>query len=278
MSKAKVLYNNNSEKVRAFYNDHTEKFLAVYGNIIQAFRTDNVSIYLDYTIKSAQFKKGEHLLDAGCGICGPAVYFAENVSDIRIDACTISEVQTEKAKLLIKNSNQTKSVFILNEDYHKIDKVYNLESYDCVYFLESFGHSNQKNMLIDACWNVLKPGGRLYIKDLFKRLSDDEWEQLRIDQICDQIDNAYQYYIPNLNEVLDKIRSKGFVLNFVKIPEVDLSTFEHLKISNDFQNLFNIGKITSWDDYIFPIDFLEIYATKPIKDNMKDMHLYFMNK
>ena len=148
MSKAEVFVNNNSEKVRTFYNDHTDKFLAVYGNIIQAFRTDNISVYLDYTIKSAQFKKGEHLLDAGCGICGPAVYFAENVSDIRIDACTISEVQAEKAKLLIKNSNQTESVFILNEDYHKIDKVYNLDSYDCVYFLESFGHSNQKTCLL----------------------------------------------------------------------------------------------------------------------------------
>jgi cyclopropane fatty-acyl-phospholipid synthase-like methyltransferase len=277
MSKAKVV-NNNSEKVRAFYNDNTDKFLAVYGNIIQAFRTNNVSDYLDYTIKSAKLKKGERLLDAGCGICGPALYFAEHISDIRIDACTISEIQTEKAKSLINNSKNIQSVFVLNEDYHNIDKIYELASFDCVYFLESFGHSNQKNNLIDACWNVLKPGGRLYIKDLFKRLSDDEWEQLRINQICEQINDAYEYFIPTLNEVLDKIRAKGFVLNFVKIPEVDISDFEHLKISNDFQNLFDIGKISTWDDYIFPIDFLEIYATKPKFDNLKDMHLYFMNK
>jgi ubiquinone/menaquinone biosynthesis C-methylase UbiE len=277
MSKVNVI-NNNSEKVRTFYNNNTDKFLEVYGNIIQAFRTNNVSDYLDYTIKSAQFKKGESILDAGCGICGPALYFANHISDLKIDACTVSEIQAEKAKILIEDANKKQSIFVVNEDYHNIDKIYELASFDCVYFLESFGHSNQKNSLIDSCWNVLKPGGRLYIKDLFKRLSDDEWEQLRINQICDQINDAYEYFIPTLNEVLDKIRSKGFVLNFVKIPEVDISDFEHLKISNDFQNLFNIGKISTWDDYVFPIDFLEIYATKPNIDNMKDMHLYFMNK
>jgi ubiquinone/menaquinone biosynthesis C-methylase UbiE len=277
MSKVNVI-NNNSEKVRTFYNNNTDKFLEVYGNIIQAFRTNNVSDYLDYTIKSAQFKKGESILDAGCGICGPALYFANHISDLKIDACTVSEIQAEKAKNLIEDANKKQSIFVVNEDYHNIDKIYELASFDCVYFLESFGHSNQKNSLIDSCWNVLKPGGRLYIKDLFKRLSDDEWEQLRINQICDQINDAYEYFIPTLNEVLDKIRSKGFVLNFVKIPEVDISDFEHLKISNDFQNLFNIGKISTWDDYVFPIDFLEIYATKPNIDNMKDMHLYFMNK
>jgi ubiquinone/menaquinone biosynthesis C-methylase UbiE len=277
MSKVNVI-NNNSEKVRTFYNNNTDKFLEVYGNIIQAFRTNNVSDYLNYTIKSAQFKKGERILDAGCGICGPALYFANHISDLKIDACTVSEIQAEKAKFLIEDANKKQSIFVVNEDYHNIDKIYELASFDCVYFLESFGHSNQKNSLIDSCWNVLKPGGRLYIKDLFKRLSDDEWEQLKINQICDQINDAYEYFIPTLNEVLDKIRSKGFVLNFVKIPEVDISDFEHLKISNDFQNLFNIGKISTWDDYIFPIDFLEIYATKPNFDNMKDMHLYFMNK
>jgi SAM-dependent methyltransferase len=149
---------------------------------------------------------------------------------------------------------------------------------DIVYFLESFGHSAQKDNLINACWEVLKPGGRLYIKDLFKRLSEDEWEQLRINQICTDIDKGYEYNISDLSAVLDKIRAKGFILNFVKVPEVDLSEFEHLTISNDFQNLFNIAKIESWDDYIFPIDFYEILAIKPAINNNENMHLYFMNK
>lgn len=269
---------NNAEKVREFYNKNTDNFIKVYGEIIQAFRTTNVDEYLDYTIKSANLKSGERLLDAGCGVCGPATYFAKKIQDIQIEACTVSDIQAEKGQDNINKNNLNSKIHITLTDYHNIANVYGKEQFDLVYFLESFGHSTQKSILIDACWDVLKPGGRLYIKDLFKRLSEDEWEQLRINQICRDIEIGYEYDIANLSSVLDKIRSKGFILNFVKVPEVDLSQFEHLTISNDFQNLFNIAKIESWDDYVFPIDFYEIVATKPKVNNLDNMHLYFMNK
>lgn len=118
----------------------------------------------------------------------------------------------------------------------------------------------------------------IYIKDLFRREVSDEWEQVRINTICEQINSAYHYQIADLNDVLSIIRKKGYILHFVKIPEVKLSGFEQLTISNDFQNLFNIGKIESWDDYIFPIDFFEILAEKPMYNLEKEKHLYFMNK
>ena len=271
-------YNNNAEKVRAFYNLNTDNFIAVYGEIIQAFRTTNVNDYLDYTINSAKLKTGERVLDAGCGICGPAIYFAQNISKIQIEACTISDFQLEKAKVDIERNNLNGKINVTRADYHDLLRVYGKEQFDSVYFLESFGHSTQKNVLIDACWEVLKPGGRLYIKDLFKRLSNDEWEQLRINQICKDIEVGYEYDIADLSDVLNMIRSKGFILSFVKVPEVDITLFEHLTISNDFQNLFNIAKIDSWDDYIFPIDFYEIMAIKPAINNLENMHLYFMNK
>ncbi len=271
-------HTNNAEKVREFYNQQTDNFIKVYGEIIQAFRTTDVNAYLDYTIKSAKLKPGEHLLDAGCGVCGPATYFANHISDIQIEACTISDIQAEKGQSIINKNNLNGKIHLTRCDYHNMAEVYGNDQFDVVYFLESFGHSTQKKMLIDACWEVLKPGGRLYIKDLFKRISEDEWEQLRINQICDDINKGYEYEIADLSYVLDKIRSKGFILSFVKVPEVDLSQFEHLTISNDFQNLFNIAKIESWDDYVFPIDFYEILAIKPTINNLDNMHLYFMNK
>ncbi len=281
MTKSKKISNikaNNAEKVRDFYNKNTDNFIKVYGEIIQAFRTTNVDEYLDYTIKSANLKAGERALDAGCGVCGPATYFAKKIQDIQIEACTVSDAQAEKGQVNVEKNNLNAKINITLADYHNIRDVYGKDQFDIVYFLESFGHSTQKNILIDACWEVLKPGGRLYIKDLFKRISEDEWEQLRINQICRDIEIGYEYDIANLSGVLDKIRSKGFILNFVKVPEVDLSQFEHLTISNDFQNLFNIAKIESWDDYVFPIDFFEILAIKPAISNLDNMHLYFMNK
>lgn len=270
---------NNAKKVQAFYNNTTDKFLEVYGEIIQAFRTNNVESYLDYTMQSAKLEKEVlKVIDAGCGVCGPAVYFAKKNNALKIDACTVSDVQVEKAKAKISENNLNNQINVHLADYHLLDKTFENNVYDRVYFLESFGHSSDKNRVLDAVWEVLNPGGKVYIKDLFRRESEDEWEQLRIDQICDDINKAYEYHIADLNKVLSKLRAKGFVLHFVKTPEVETSEFENLSISNDFQNLFNIGKIDSWADYIFPIDFYEILAEKPKQSNLENTHLYFMNK
>ncbi len=74
------------------------------------------------------------------------------------------------------------------------------------------------------------------------------------------------------------IRRLNFILFSVKTPEVKTEEFEHLTISNDFQNLFDIAKIVSWDNYVFPIDFYEIKVMKPPFDVNKEKHLYFLNR
>ena len=86
----------NSAEVAAFYNTNTDKFLAVYGDIIQAFRTNDVNDYLDYTISNAELKDGQKILDAGCGVGGPASYFASKINR-EVEGITIYDVQYQKA-------------------------------------------------------------------------------------------------------------------------------------------------------------------------------------
>jgi len=265
------------EHVRQFYNEYTDKFMQVYGDIIQAYRTKNVQDYLDYTIKSAGLEKGQKILDAGCGIGGPATYFATHL-DLQVEGCSISDYQVEKAQAKIKENNVSDRVNIIRADYHQIDTIYPADHFDRVIFLESFGHSPDKRRLIDAAWNVLKPGGYLYIKDLFEREAGGDDDMKRIKEICLEINQGYHYAISDLHEILSLIRQKGYILNFVKTPEVDISLFEHLTISNDFQNLFNVSKIGSWDNYVFPIDFFEIKAQKPAFMIDRNKHLYHMNQ
>jgi ubiquinone/menaquinone biosynthesis C-methylase UbiE len=277
------LFNRNKVKepsagVKDFYNATTHKFLQVYGEIIQAFRTNDVSDYLDYTIQSAQLQNGQHIVDAGCGVAGPACYFAEQLPDIKIEACTISDVQAELAKQKVTERNVQNQVKVTLGDYHKLPELFAENSFDRVIFLESFGHSKNKALAIESAYKVLKTGGKLYIKDLFVRESNNEWEQLRINHICEQINEGYAYEVGDIHEVFSAIRKQGFILNFIRPPQVDLSQFEHLSISNEFQNLFNISKIDSWDGYVFPIDFYEILAEKPEEVKPEEMHLYYMNR
>ncbi len=267
----------NSGEVAAFYNTNTDKFLAVYGDIIQAFRTNNVDDYLDYTIQNAELKDGQKILDAGCGVGGPASYFASKLN-VDVEGITISEVQYEKANAAKLTKHLLGKTHFTLGDYHLIDEFYGNEVFDRVIFLESFGHSNNKELLIEKAFKVLKPGGVLYIKDLFKREHPNAEDGKLIDNIVAEIDRAYCYHVADLNKVLSVLRRLNFIILFVKTPEIKVGEFEHLTISNNFQELFDIAKIISWDNYIFPVDFYEIKVMKPPFDISLQKHLYFLNR
>jgi len=265
------------QNVGDFYNQTTSKFMEVYGEIIQAFRTTDVTVYLDYTIQNAELKDGQKILDAGCGVGGPASYFASKLN-VEVEGLTISEFQIEKSKEVIGAKNLKGKVNIRKGDYHHIDEIYGKEIFDRVLFLESFGHSDNKTLLIEKAFQVLKPGGILYIKDLFRREPPTAEDGVKIDRIIGEINKAYCYNVADFYKVMATIRRLNFILLFVKTPEVKVGEFEHLTISNDFQNLFDIAKIITWEDYVFPIDFYEIKVMKPPFDLNTDKHLYFLNR
>src|SRR5689334_6724984 len=65
----------HSKRVGEFYDQQHDAFLKVYGDTIQAFRTTDITKLLEYQARSMGLKNGMKILDAGCGICGPAIYF-----------------------------------------------------------------------------------------------------------------------------------------------------------------------------------------------------------
>jgi ubiquinone/menaquinone biosynthesis C-methylase UbiE len=268
--------NDHVQSVRDFYNKHTVDFLQVYGEIIQAFRTQKVEDYLSYTCHSLGMKDGEIWLDAGCGVAGPASYFARQFPNIQIEAISISEDQINRAAERLASTAESRQIHLQQMDYHQLS--FADHHFDGVYFLESFGHSDRQVHLIQEATRVLKPGGKLYIKDLFRRLHKNEWAQLRIDQLIHEINQAYAYHVCSLTEILDALRMEGMHIQFIKEPVVDPSTFEQLSISNAFQEATGIGKISSWDHYIFPIEFFEILAIKPVALEAEKFHLYSKNQ
>jgi cyclopropane fatty-acyl-phospholipid synthase-like methyltransferase len=96
-----------SLQVGDFYNKNHDAFIKVYGEVIQAFRTNNLDNILNSQIESIGLKEGQHVLDAGCGVCGPARYFAKKTG-CNIDAVTISEVQLKAANKHIQQENLAK--------------------------------------------------------------------------------------------------------------------------------------------------------------------------
>lgn len=274
-SKKEVIQKHRVSDVGDFYNQYNDKFLQVYGDIIQAFRTQDVSILLDYQIDAMQLKENMTILDAGCGVCGPATYFSQKTG-VKVHAITISDEQVKKAQDNITAKNLQEKVIVKKGDYHQMSTVFPNEAYDVVYFLESFGHSPYHEKAMDSAWDVLKPGGLLYIKDLFKRLPLVPEHGPKIDFEIQKINEAYRYNVADLNAILNHARSKGFIVAAVKTIDLKMDEFENLMISNEFQELTGIAKIENWEDYVFPIDFFELFLYKPQFDLQYGLDKYFL--
>lgn len=261
--------------VGAFYNEYTDKFLQVYGQIIQAFRTQDVTKLLDYQIEAMGLKPGMKVIDAGCGVCGPAIYFAQKAG-VEVHAVTISREQFELSQKNIREAGLENKVFVYLGDYHQLADVTGQKDADVVYFLESWGHSPYHGKAIDSAWKVLKSGGLLYIKDLFRREPLLPEHAPKIEREIKKINEAYRYNIADMYEVLKHIRTQGWIVSKIKTIDLPLQDFENLTISNEFQELTGIARIDSWDDYVFPVDFFELYLIKPQFNLENGLDKYFL--
>lgn len=258
-----------------FYNRQTDNFLKVYGEVIQAFRTKNIHTLLNHQAGQMDLKDGMRLLDAGCGVCGPAIYFAKNYN-VSVEALTISSVQKNMAGENISKAGLTNKISVKEGDYHQLEAYYPASSFDVVYFLESFGHAHSHAKVLDSAWHVLKPGGLVYIKDLFRKKTFIPAMEAGIEKEIQNINNAYHYNVAELNTVLDHARRKGYILSSLTTIDIPLEEFENLTISNDFQELTGINRIDNLREYIFPVDFFELKLVKPGYDPSIGNSRYFL--
>lgn len=102
------------------------------------------------------------VFDAGCGVGGSSIFLAKKFG-CTTHGVSISDLQIESAK---KNAEKNGVAHLTNftkTDYHKTD--FEDNTFDVVWFLESFGYSNDRKTLLQEAYRVLKPNGRIMISE-----------------------------------------------------------------------------------------------------------------
>lgn len=161
---------STSDEVSAYYDHYIPK---VVNNMsvdltMQSCRTTNIEELHAYISKIIELKDGVKLLDAGCGIGGPAIYFATNYN-IQVDSWTNSKFMYEYFGEQLKKLNNpllNDRVKVIHGDYHNVLNTYGEESFDRIIFLESFLHSYNPETFLKELYKILKPGGILYLKEI----------------------------------------------------------------------------------------------------------------
>lgn len=239
------------EDVARYYDKMTRSYLDIYGEVIQAFRPKGTDELLNYIAKSAGLKYGMRIADLGCGVGGPARYFSKYFG-VKVDGVTISNVQSKAGA--IKSASQVR---IICGDYHQLPALFTDNSYDVVLFLESLGHSHLPKLAIQEAFRILKPGGILYVKDFFKKVSIRSDIQNKIDEVITQINQHYTYQTLGLENLLGDIRLLGFEVIFIRKPDFR----DDITIRSAFENEHGIDIFQGKEEF-YPAEWLELKFVK----------------
>ncbi len=248
--------------VERYYDEWTQRYLEVGENLIEACRPARTEDLLSYYVTSIGLRPGQHLLDAGCGVCGPAVFFATHLP-VTIEALTVSQVQVEVARQLIAEAGVADRVSVRKGNYDDLPSLYPPASFDGVMFLEALGHAERPDHVIRNVWTVLKPGGFLYIKDFFARETDDPDGRRKVSAVTTNIDQSYAYNTLDLHQVLRAARKVGFRIDVIKPPGFEID----IRVRAQFEERNGINIFGGFPEFN-PTDWLELKFIKDERYNV----------
>lgn len=182
----------HTDKVSAHYDAYNQTYQTYLGDVIQGSRTVDEKDLLHYLAKNMQLQAGQKLIDAGSGFGGPAVFFVENYG-VHIDALTINAQQRTITRTKIASKKLTSKLTVQQGDFHSLTDYFSAETYDGIYFFESFCHAYDYAQVLREAHKVLKPGGFIYIKDYLVNESLNGLSEPRFAEILQNINQFYKF-------------------------------------------------------------------------------------
>ena len=119
--------------------------------------------------EAAKINTGDHVLDAGCGVGGAAIFLARKKGAI-VEGISLSDKQLNLAAEKVRKSKLEKLISLSNQDFSHTS--FEENSFDVVWACESMNHSHDRSLFLDEVFRVLKPGGRLVLADFFVKNED----------------------------------------------------------------------------------------------------------
>ncbi|RYG36424.1 class I SAM-dependent methyltransferase [bacterium] len=249
-----------AEEVRAldYYELHHPAILSALGH---TYQTGTLSAdpgeHNKALIERAQVQPGSMVVDAGCGSGGPACDLLDAVANTKVLGVTLSPAQAASAVELADRRGLSDRVRFVVGDYSSLPTEDGSANH--VLFLESLGYSKDAGIPMKEAARVLKPGGRIYIKDVFRKSNMTPGERLEIAEFT----NLYGYHPLTPAELVKAVEAAGFA--DVKInpfgQEMSSGPFHQAMFEKNSPNDFGKHHHRAFSQ--LPLGFGEVTAVKP---------------
>ncbi|GMQ24656.1 27-O-demethylrifamycin SV methyltransferase [Algoriphagus sp. oki45] len=151
-------------------------------------------------------KKGQRVLDAGCGVGGSSFFIAKTYGS-QTEGITLSDKQVEACKSNALKQGLQDSCNFSKQNYLSTEFPDN--SFDVVWGMESVCYAWDKKDFLKEAYRVLKPGGTLVVADFFSNpLSPNSKEAELMKKWTDTW--AIKAYA-GIEEFWEKMEDTGFV-------------------------------------------------------------------
>jgi len=246
----------STDRVAAYYDAWHERYLAAFGDTFQSARTDDLGLLFAHVAEQAELAPGARVLDAGCGVAGPAVWWARE-RGVEVVALNVSRRQVAEARRRVAAAGLAERVEVVEGDFHFLAERFPAASFDAVLFLESLVHSDHPERVLRGVAQVLRPGGVLYVKDLFRRARVGWRERRRVARVVRNVDRACCLNVKPQGPFLDALAAAGLELEWLRAMP--------LPVNHDLGNAFvaaNGLDIYEGEAITF-LDWLELKARRP---------------
>jgi tocopherol O-methyltransferase len=149
------------------------------------------------------------ILDVGCGIGGSTLYLAQKFN-AKATGITLSPVQANRAMARAQEANLSSQADFKVAD--ALDMPFDDASFDLVWSLESGEHMPDKQVFLQECFRILKPGGTLIVATWCHRSCQPpqgpltEPEQNLLNQIYSAYHLPYIISLSEYAEIAEKLR------------------------------------------------------------------------
>lgn len=201
----------------------------------------------------------QRVLDVGCGRGGPACDIADAWPDVRVDGIALAPVEAADARRLARERGVADRVAAIAADYHSLPVADG--QYNVALFLETFGYAFDPAAVCGELRRVLRPGGRVYVKDVFLKttaLTDQEALEIA------EFDRTYAQCTRSRADVAAALERAGFRIE-INAAFGDAISMEHFNAAM----LATGGRLSAFGRHHFrnfrslPVEWGEIRAVAP---------------
>ena len=248
----------SANDVEKYYEEWTARYIESFGHIFQSKMAESTEKLTNYYIEQMGLKENMKLLDAGCGVGGPAIEICKQIN-VLIDGITISQTQIDIANQNIIKAGLADNIHVYKIDFHNMGSSFAENTYDVIYFFESLVHSSEPKYVIEQAYKLLKPDGILYIKDLFEKTAYNKEDKKQIDFWVSHNNRSIKMNITKKEDLLIDLREIGFQLEFCQLMKIPTNQDK----GNSFVVVNNIMPEMAQNKVTPYLEWYEIKVIKP---------------